>query len=81
MNEGKMKETREAKAKALGQELFKLKEKVAQTKSVKKEEALKLSEITQPANVRMTLVPSDAAYLLVVESQSPIVYQFVNDHQ
>jgi hypothetical protein len=75
VNTQKMREVRETKAKALGQELTKLKEKVAQTKGTKKDEGLKLAEISQPANVRMTLVPSDAAYLLVVESQTPIVIQ------
>ena len=73
VNSQKMREMREAKAKLLGQEVTKLKEKVAQTKGTKREEVLKLAEISQPANVRMTLVPSDAAYLLVVESQTPIV--------
>lgn len=76
INDPKIREKKDAKAKALKVELTKLKEIVGQTKRSKmpEESAIQLSsEVTQPANARMNIVPSDAAYQLVIESQALIV--------
>ncbi len=74
LNDPKIREMKEKTAKVLQTEVNKLKEKVATASASRGEEGIKLGENVQPANARMTILPSDAAYLLTVESQSPIVF-------
>lgn len=75
LNDPKIKQAQSNKAKALKGEVKKLKEKLAQTKIVKASEtesSVPLTDNVQPANVRMKLLSSDAAYLITIESQAQI---------
>jgi hypothetical protein len=68
---------KEAKAKNLKGEITKLREKLTQQKTTKigEDPCMKFgTDGIQPANARMSIMPNDAAYLLVMESQIPIVY-------
>jgi len=75
LNDPKIKQARSNQAKALKGEVKKLKEKLAETKQAKGYESIiPLSDNSQPANVRMKISSSDAAYLITIESQAQIVY-------
>ncbi len=79
LNDPKIREIKEKQAKALKGEVSKLREKLAHAKTLKAtaDAAGATTKITgenvQPANVRMSIQPSDAAYMLTVESQAEIV--------
>ena len=76
INDPKIKQAKLNKENALKGEVHKLKEKVIKTrqeKESKEESMIPVSENIQPANVRLKIIPSDAAYLLTIESQALIV--------